>query len=103
MPIKRGDGFYLGPLCLNYGFASFAVVMPVLILGFSKWIALNLALIIALSCAIVLPTVLYRFSWSCWLMVYYICLPEELHANRPEDCDDLSFEEDRRSRANHYS
>jgi hypothetical protein len=28
---------------------------------------------------------LYRFSWSCWLMIYYLCLRDELHSNRPED------------------
>ncbi|MGK0309755.1 MAG: hypothetical protein ACJAYS_000579 [Lentimonas sp.] len=98
MLIKRGDGYYLGPLCLNYGFAAIAVVLPVLMLGFSSWITLKLALTIALFCALLLPIFLYRFSWSCWLTIYYICLPEELHANRSDDCDDLSFEEDRRSR-----
>ena len=99
MLIKRGDGYYLGPLCLNYGFASFAYVIPILILGFLDWIELKIALIIALSSAVLLPVLLYRWSWSCWLTIYYVCLPEELHANRPEDCDDLSFEEERRSKA----
>ncbi len=99
MLIKRGDGYYLGPLCLNYGFASFAFIIPVLILGFSNWIALKTALAIALFGVVVLPILLYRWSWSCWLTIYYICLPEELHANRPDDCDDLSFEEERRSKA----
>ena len=99
MLIKRGDGYYLGPLCLNYGVASFAFVIPVLILGFSNWIALKIALTVAFTFAVLLPILLYRWSWSCWLTIYYICLPEELHANRPDDCDDLSFEEERRSRA----
>ena len=98
MLLKRGDGYYLGPLCLNYGFAVFAFVMPVLLLGFVGWIRLRLALIIAFCFALLLPVFLYRFIWSCWLAVYYVCLPEELFANRLEDCDDLSFEEERRSR-----
>jgi hypothetical protein len=29
-------------------------------------------------------------------MIYYLCLPDELHANRPEDSDDLMFEEEQR-------
>ena len=99
MPIKRGDGYYLGPLCLNYGFASFAFVIPALVLGFSNWIKLEFALITAFFCAVLLPVLLYRWSWSCWLTIYYVCLPEELHANRSDDCDDLSFEEERRSKA----
>lgn len=97
MRIKRGDGYYLGPLCLNYGFVAFAVVLPLLFLGFSDWVALRPMLVIAFLCALLLPAALYRFSWSCWLTIYYLCLPEELHANRPDDCDDLSFEEERRS------
>lgn len=97
MPIKRGDGYYLGPLCLNYGFVAFVVILPILLLGFSDRITLSLALGASLLCSLLLPVILYRFSWSCWLTIYYVCLPEELHANRAEDCDDLSFEEDRRT------
>ena len=100
MPIKRGDGYYLGPLCLNYGVSSFVFVIPVLILGFLNWIELKVALALALCFAVFLPIALYRWSWSCWLTLYYVCLPEELHANRPDDCDDLSFEEERRSGTN---
>ena len=98
MRIERGDGYYLGPLCINYGIAVFTVVLPTLLLGFFGYIAIKLALVIAFTGALLLPLRLYRFSWSCWLMVYYICLPHELHANRTEDCDDLSFEEERRTR-----
>ena len=98
MVLERGDGYYLGPLCLNYGFAAFVFVLPILLLGFLNWITLKLALTIAFFSALLLPILLYRFSWSCWLMIYYICLPGELHANRQDDCDDLSFEEEHRSK-----
>lgn len=97
MRLERGDGYYLGPLCLNYGATVFAVVLPILLLGFLGWIAIKLALVIAIIAALLLPVLFYRFSWSCWLMIYYFCLPGELHANRSEDCDDLSFEEEQRS------
>ena len=86
MRIERGDGYYLGPLCINYAVAVFG------------YIAIKLALLIAVTGALLLPVLLYRFSWSCWLMIYYICLAQELHANRTADCDDLSFEEERRTR-----
>ena len=29
-------------------------------------------------------------------MIYYSCLPKELHENRPETSDDLLFDEDER-------
>lgn len=99
MLLERGDGYYLGPLCLNYGFAVFAFVIPTLLLGFFNWVPIQFALLVSCLFALLLPILLYRFSWSCWLMIYYICLPGELHANRPDDCDDLSFEEERRIRA----
>lgn len=97
MTLERGDGYFLGPLCINYGVVAFAFVTPILILGFANILPLKLALAIALVGALFLPIFLYRFSWSWWLMVYYICLPGELHANRPEDSDDLSFDEERRA------
>jgi uncharacterized protein (DUF983 family) len=98
MRIERSDGYYLGPVCINYGIAVFTFVLPVLLLGFFGYITIKLALAIAFTGALLLPVLLYRFSWSYWLMIYYICLPDELHANRPEDCDDLSFEEELRTR-----
>ena len=98
MRLERGDGYFLGPLCINYGVAVFTFVLPTLLLGFFGYIAIKFALVIAFTGALLLPVLLYRFSWSCWLMMYYICLPDELHANRTEDCDDLSFEEERRTR-----
>ena len=97
MTLERGDGFYLGPLCINYGLVVFAYVTPVLLLGFSELIPLKFALAISLFGALILPIFLYRWCWSLWLMVYYFCLPDELHANRPEDSDDLSFEEEQRN------
>ncbi|MFQ3225884.1 MAG: hypothetical protein ACI8Z5_002152 [Lentimonas sp.] len=97
MCLERGDGYYLGPLCINYGTVVFTFVLPVLLLGFIEWIPIKLALALAATGALLLPLLLYSFSWSCWLTIYYLCLPDELHANRDEDCDDLSFEEERRS------
>ena len=96
MRLQRGDGYYLGALCLNYGITVFFFLIPVLLIGFSDWIDIKLAIAISVFGAFTLPVILYRFSWSCWLMIYYLCLPGELHANRDESCDDLSFEEEKR-------
>ena len=99
MTLERGDGYYLGPLCLNYGFVAIGFVLPILITGLLiEVVAFQVALVIALIGAFTLPLALYRLSWSLWLMIYYICLPDELHANHSEDSDDLSFEEEKRSR-----
>lgn len=97
MTLERGDGYYLGPLCINYGFVAIGFVTPLLIVGFLDIIPMETALAIALIGALLLPIALYRTTWSLWLMLYYICLPDELHANHPENSDDLSFEEEKRS------
>lgn len=97
MTLERGDGYYLGPLCINYGFVAIGFVSPVLIVGFLGIFPMKTALAIALIGALLLPIALYRTTWSLWLMLYYICLPDELHANHSEDSDDLSFEEEKRS------
>ena len=98
MQIERCDGYYLGPLSINYSITVFTFVLPSLLLGFFGYITIKLALVIAFTGALLLPVLLYRFSWSCWLMIYYSCLTQELHANQTEDCDDLCFEEERRTR-----
>ncbi len=96
MTLERGDGYYLGPLCINYGFVAFGFVAPVLLLGVAGWLAIQVALPLALLGGVLLPVLLYRTSWSLWLMLYYFFLPDELHANRPDTSDDLLFEEEAR-------
>jgi hypothetical protein len=96
MTLERGDGYYLGPLCINYGIVALGFVAPALLLGVAGWISWKLALALVLGGGLLLPVLFYRASWSLWLMLYYLCLPDELHANRPETSDDLLFEEDAR-------
>lgn len=96
MTLERGDGYYLGPLCINYGFVALGFVAPVLLLGVLGWISLPVALTLALAGGLLLPVFFYRTSWSLWLLLYYLCLPDELHANRPDSSDDLLFEEEAR-------
>jgi hypothetical protein len=96
MTLERGDGYYLGPLCINYGIVAIGYVAPLLLAGYAGWIPLKWALAGGLAGALLLPLLLYRTCWHLWLMTYYLCLPGELHANRPEDSDDLLFEEEPR-------
>jgi len=96
MTLERGDGYFLGPLCINYGLVVFGYIAPLLMLGVAGLISLKLALAVALVGALLFPLFLYRICWSLWLMIYYLCLPGELHANRSEDSDDLLFEEEQR-------
>ena len=98
MTLERGDGYYLGPLCINYGFVALGIVAPVLLLGSLGVISLAVALALSLAAGLLLPILFYRASWSLWLMLYYFFLPDELHVNRPDNSDDLLFEEEARRR-----
>ena len=93
---KRGNGFFIGPICLNYGLIAFGIISPLLILGFSNMIPFAWTLSLNVLFSLTLPIVFYPISWSLWLMIYYVCLPNELYENRPENSDDLLFDEDER-------
>ena len=96
MPIIRTNGFYIGPICINYGFTAFFLICPLLVLGFSGIISLNISIALSFIASFLFPILFYATSWSLWLMIYYLCLPNELFENRPETSDDLLFDEDER-------
>ena len=96
MLIKRSNGLFIGPICINYGIVAFFLICPTLILGFSGVLHLNLALTLTSIMSFTFPVLFYSASWSFWLLIYYLCLPKELYNNRPDSSDDLLFDEDER-------
>ncbi|MGF1449195.1 MAG: DUF983 domain-containing protein [Opitutales bacterium] len=80
----RSDGFFLGAMVINYGVVVFGALPAVLVLLGLGWIGWKDAVALALCLALVLPVLLYRWSWATWLGVYYYFLPHELPANRTE-------------------
>lgn len=96
MLIKRGNGFFIGPICINYGIIAFGVISPLMILGFSATLPFHWTLVMSILASFALPILFYPFAWSIWLMLYYLCLPKELYENRSENSDDLLFDEDER-------
>jgi uncharacterized protein (DUF983 family) len=86
--IEKGDGAFLGPLVINYGITAFGIVIPVILLYASGKLGAMPTLAIALAAAVGAPLLLYRLSWSWWLMLYYFFLPDNLPDNlggRSED------------------
>lgn len=81
MALQRGSGWWLGPLVINYGLVVFALVLPSIGAGLLGWIPLRWGVILALASGLLAPLLLYRWSWSLWLLVYYLVLPRELPAN----------------------
>jgi uncharacterized protein (DUF983 family) len=77
----RGEGFFLGPFVLNYAVAVFLFVLPAIIAGARGAISWKASLALAVVGCTLLPTLLYRSSWSWWLIIYFCFLPQSLPAN----------------------
>lgn len=77
----RGDGFYLGPWVLNYSVVVFGFVVPAIVLGAHGSLSWSAVLLAVLFGCVVLPALLYRATWSWWLMLYFFFLPGSLPAN----------------------
>jgi len=87
LKLDRGDGFFLGPLVINYTVTVGLFIVPVILLSISGVIGSTAAIALSGAFALVIPLLLYRTSWSWWLMTYFYFLPEKLPANRTETSD----------------
>lgn len=77
----RGEGFFLGPWVLNYSVAVFVFVLPAIVAGVRGTIPWTASLVLAALGCTVVPALLYRSTWSWWLMIYFFFLPQTLPAN----------------------
>lgn len=84
MKFDRGEGFFLGPFVINYGVTAFGFVVPVVLLYFFGKLGATATIALAGTGAIIMPALLYRLSWSWWLMTYFCFLPQKLPNNRNE-------------------
>lgn len=81
MTLDPGGGFWLGPWVINYTVTAVCFVSPILVLGIRDVLPLKLAIALAVTGGLVIPLLLYRRSWSCWLMLYFFFFPYKLPAN----------------------
>lgn len=81
MTLDPGGGFWLGPWVINYTVAAVCFVSPILVLGIRDVLPLKLAIALAVTGGLVIPLLLYRRSWSWWLMLYFFLFPYKLPAN----------------------
>lgn len=86
--LDRGDGFFLGPFVINYTVTVACFVVPVILLGARGMLGTAAAFVIAGAVALLVPVLLYRRSWSWWLMAYFYFLPHKLPANRDGQRED---------------
>jgi uncharacterized protein (DUF983 family) len=90
LKFDRSDGFFLGPFVINYGVTAFGFVLPVLFLCIFGVLSPAATIVTSAIGAIVLPVLLYRLSWSWWLMLYFYFLPQKL----PDNGDELHEDEE---------
>lgn len=87
---SAGASFWLGALLLDYTVTAVLFVVPLLLLGAHGIVPLALATDLAVAVGgVVIPVLLYRASWSWWLMLYFFFLPQEL----PSNGEGLAFDE----------
>lgn len=79
--LNRGEGFFLGPMVVNYTIAVFVFAVPSLALGLSETVPWPVAIGLTVLSFTLLPVLLYRKTWSWWLMLYFYFLPERLPSN----------------------
>jgi uncharacterized protein (DUF983 family) len=77
----RGEGFFLGPLVINYTIAVSFFAVPAIVAGVKGAVSWNMALGLALVGCTVPPLLLYRATWAWWLALYFCVVPERLPAN----------------------
>lgn len=66
---------------VNYAVAVFLFVVPSIVAGTTGTISWTTAQVLAVFGCTVLPLLLYRTTWSWWLMLYFLFLPKSLPAN----------------------
>jgi uncharacterized protein (DUF983 family) len=81
LELNRGEGFFLGPMVINYSIAVFGFVVPCILLWARGTLPGVWAAGLAVAACVALPIALYRYSWSLWLIVYFYVLPDRLKAN----------------------
>jgi uncharacterized protein (DUF983 family) len=81
LKFNRGEGFFLGPFVINYTVTVIGFIIPVILLCVHGVIGTPAALLLAGGGAVLIPILLYRRSWSWWLMTYFYFLPQKLPGN----------------------
>jgi hypothetical protein len=66
---------------LNYTVAFLFFVIPAIVAGARAVIPWIASLALASAGCILVPALLYRSTWSWWLMLYFYFLPASLPAN----------------------
>ena len=81
LKFDRGEGFFLGPFVINYTVTVAWFIVPLILLNVRGVLGSTVTIAGTALGAILIPVLLYRRSWSWWLMAYFYFLPQKLPAN----------------------
>lgn len=84
LKLRREEGYMLGSMTISYGLVVFGYLPPIAILWAMGVIGKGVALGMFAVGAFLLPILLWRFSQTTWLALYFMVLPGELPANAAE-------------------
>lgn len=86
LPFLRSRAFNLGPWIITYTMSVLGAALPLALLGYYGRLPVDVALTLAIVAGgIALPLMLYRCSWSWWLMLCYLFAPHRLPANHGKE------------------
>lgn len=83
LAFEREEGFFLGAMVINYTVTGLPLV-PLCVAVVMGVLGVAAAVIAISVWCILFPVLFFRTSKSLWLMTYYLALPRELPANRPD-------------------
>ena len=75
--LKRGDGFYLGSIYINYGLTSVVVAVAYPLLLFSGTLSNDTLLYCSLAFMLLFPLFFLPFARSLWLGFDQFCDPRD--------------------------
>lgn len=77
LDFEREQGFYVGAMYFNYGVTVVIALPGYLVLDYFIGMTIVHQLILWISFAILFPLFFFRTSRSLWLVLHYLCNPEE--------------------------
>jgi|TARA_B110000438_G_scaffold191040_1_gene182672 hypothetical protein len=83
------DGWSYGSVPLAYILTAVGWGTPVVVLTLFGILSTQMALILGIGGAMVLPIVTFKFTKRLWIGIYYALIPQELRPRDPNERGDV--------------
>lgn len=89
LPLEMEDGWSYGSVPLAYILTAVGWGTPVVVLTLFGILSTQMALILGIGGAMVLPIVTFKFTKRLWIGIYYALIPQELRPRDPNERGDV--------------